>query len=150
PGLAAGPRASVFPAKPRVTTRWTENPRLLPFSLRGDAEDLPVLRDLTEVSRDAFTRACSARELAEERRLAYVGVAGAAYWVAGWGYWGGEAAPPLGPWVFLEGVRAACAGGAGTVTPWALPPDEDAQNPALAEPAVVSWPATADGPRQAA
>ena len=44
PGLAAGPRASVFPAKPRVTTRWTENPRLLPFGLRGDAEDLPVLR----------------------------------------------------------------------------------------------------------
>jgi DNA helicase-2/ATP-dependent DNA helicase PcrA len=74
PGLAAGLRASVFPAKPRVTTRWTENPRLLPFSLRGDAEDLPVLRDLTESSRDAFTSACSARELAEERRLAYVAV----------------------------------------------------------------------------
>ena len=150
PGLAAGSRASVFPAKPRVTTRWTENPRLLPFSLRGDAEDLPVLRDLTEGSRDAFTRACSARELAEERRLAYVAVTRAAYWVACCGYWWGEAASPLGPSAFLEEVRAACEGGAGAVAHWTPPPDEDAQNPALAEPAVVSWPAAADGPRQAA
>jgi DNA helicase-2/ATP-dependent DNA helicase PcrA len=150
PGLATGVRASVFPAKPRVTTRWTENPRLLPFSLRGDAEDLPVLRDLTEGSRDAFIRACSARELAEERRLAYVAVTRAAYWVACCGYWWGEAASPLGPSVFLGEVRAACASGAGTVAYWAPPPDEDAQNPALAEPAVVSWPAAADSPRQAA
>jgi DNA helicase-2/ATP-dependent DNA helicase PcrA len=150
PGLSAGPRASVFPAKPRVTTRWTENPRLLPFGLRGDAEDLPVLRDLTEASRDAFTRACSARELAEERRLAYVAVTRAAYWVACCGYWWGEAASPLGPSVFLEEVRAACAGGAGTVAHWTPPPDEDALNPALAEPAVVSWPVAADSPRQAA
>jgi DNA helicase-2/ATP-dependent DNA helicase PcrA len=150
PGLAAGPRASVFPAKPRVTTRWTENPRLLPFGLRGDAEDLPVLRDLTETSRDAFTRGCSARELAEERRLAYVAVTRAAYWVACCGYWWGEAASPLGPSVFLEEVHAACVAGAGTVAHWAPPPDEDAQNPALAEPAVVSWPAAADSPRQAA
>jgi len=150
PGLAAGPRASVFPAKPRVTTRWTENPRLLPFGLRGDAEDLPVLRDLTEASRDAFTAACSARELAEERRLAYVAVTRAAYWVACCGYWWGEAASPLGPSLFLEEVRAACAGGAGTVAHWAPPPDEDAQNPALADPPVVSWPEVADTPRQVA
>ncbi len=140
PGLAAGPRASVFPAKPRVTTRWTENPRLLPFGLRGDAEDLPVLRDLEEASRERFTSACSERELAEERRLAYVAVTRAAYWVACCGYWWGEAASPLGPSLFLEEVRAACADGSGTVAHWAPPPDDGAQNPALAEPAVVSWP----------
>jgi DNA helicase-2/ATP-dependent DNA helicase PcrA len=150
PGLAAGTRASVFPAKPRVTTRWTENPRLLPFALRGDAEDLPVLRDLEEASRDAFTGACSARELAEERRLVYVAVTRAAYWVACSGYWWGEAASPLGPSVFLEEVRAACADGAGTVGHWAPPPEDGAQNPALAEPAVVSWPPAAEGPRYAA
>ena len=147
PGLARGLRSQVFPAKPRVTTRWTENPRLLPFSLRGDAEDLPVLRDLEEASRDRFTWACSARELAEERRLAYVAVTRAAYWVACCGYWWGEAASPLGPSVFLEEARAACAEGAGTVAHWAAPPDDDAQNPALAEPAVVSWPPAQEGPR---
>ena len=150
PGLAAGPRASVFPAKPRVTTRWTENPRLLPFGLRGDAEDLPVLRDLEEASREKFTGACSARELAEERRLAYVAVTRAAYWVACSGYWWGEAASPLGPSLFLEEVRAACAEGPGTVAHWAPPPEDGAQNPALAEPAVVSWPPAAEGPRHAA
>ena len=150
PGLAAGPRASVFPAKPRVTTRWTENPRLLPFSLRGDAEDLPVLRDLEEASRDKFTGTCSARELAEERRLAYVAVTRAAYWVACSGYWWGEAASPLGPSLFLEEVRAACADGPGTVAHWEPPPEDGAQNPALAEPAVVSWPPAGEGPRHAA
>ncbi len=150
PGLAAGPRASVFPAKPRVTTRWTENPRLLPFGLRGDAEDLPVLRDLEEASREKFTGACSARELAEERRLAYVAVTRAAHWVACSGYWWGEAASPLGPSLFLEEVHAACAAGTGTVAHWAPPPEDGAQNPALAEPAVVSWPPAAEGPRHAA
>jgi DNA helicase-2/ATP-dependent DNA helicase PcrA len=150
PGLAAGQRSSVFPAKPRVTTRWTENPRLLPFGLRGDAEDLPVLRDLEEVSREKFTAACSARELAEERRLAYVAVTRAAYWVACSGYWWGEAASPLGPSAFLEEVRAACADGPGTVAHWAPPPDDGAQNPALAEPAVVSWPPAEEEQRHAA
>jgi len=150
PGLAAGPRASVFPAKPRVTTRWTENPRLLPFALRGDAEDLPVLRDLEDASRDSFAGACSARELAEERRLAYVAVTRAAYWVACSGYWWGEAASPLGPSLFLEEVRAACADGPGTVAHWTPPPEDGAQNPALAEPAIVSWPPAAEGPRYAA
>jgi DNA helicase II / ATP-dependent DNA helicase PcrA len=147
PGLAAGPKARVFPAKPRVTTRWTENARLLPFSLRGDAGDLPALRDLAEASRDDFTRACSARELAEERRLAYVAVTRAAFWVACSGYWWGDAASPLGPSVFLEEVRAACESGAGTVACWVPPPDEDAQNPALADPAVVSWPPAKEGLR---
>jgi DNA helicase-2/ATP-dependent DNA helicase PcrA len=147
PGLAAGARAQVFPAKPRVTTRWTENPRLLPFSLRGDADDLPVLRDLEEASRDAFARACSARELAEERRLAYVAVTRAAYWVACTGYWWGEAASPLGPSVFLEEIRAACAGGSATVAHWAPPPEDGAQNPALTEPAVEAWPPVQEGPR---
>ena len=150
PGLAAGPRASVFPAKPRVTTRWTENPRLLPFALRGDAEDLPVLRDLEEASREKFTGACSARELAEERRLAYVAVTRAAYWVACSGYWWGEAASPLGPSLFLEEVRASCEDGGGTVAHWTPPPEDGAQNPALAEPAVVSWPPAAEEPRHAA
>src|SRR5262249_10360831 len=96
-GRGAGRGAWVFPAKPGVPTGWTETPRLLPFGLRGDAEDLPVLRDLTEASRDAFTAACSARELAEERRLAYVAVTRAAYWGACCRQWWGGGAWPRGP-----------------------------------------------------
>jgi DNA helicase II / ATP-dependent DNA helicase PcrA len=147
PGLAAGVRSQVFPAKPRVTTRWTENPRLLPFSLRGDAADLPALTDLTDGARTRFVAACSARELAEERRLAYVAVTRSAFWVACSGYWWGDAASPLGPSVFLQEVHAVCAAGTGTVAHWTPPPEEDAQNPALAEPATVSWPESQAGPR---
>ena len=50
PGLAAGERSQVFPARPRLSTRWTDNPRLLPFGLRGDSADLPSLRDLDPAS----------------------------------------------------------------------------------------------------
>jgi ATP-dependent DNA helicase UvrD/PcrA len=147
PGLAAGAKAQVFPAKPRVTTRWTENARLLPFGLRGDAADLPALADLTGESLSAFADACAARELAEERRLAYVAVTRAAFWVACTGYWWGEATSPLGPSVFLQEVRAACEAGAGTVARWEPPPADGAENPALAEPVSAVWPPEPAGAR---
>jgi DNA helicase II / ATP-dependent DNA helicase PcrA len=147
PGLSAGAKARVFPARPVASTRWTENPRLLPFSLRGDADDLPALPYLTAESLAAFSDACAARELAEERRLAYVAVTRAAFWVACTGYWWGEGASPLGPSLFLDEIRAACEAGAGTVERWAPAPGEDATNPALAEPVPVPWPASQGDPR---
>jgi DNA helicase-2/ATP-dependent DNA helicase PcrA len=145
PGLAAGERSQVFPAKPRASTRWTENPRLLPFGLRGDAGDLPVLPDLTADSVEAFTAACTVRDEGEERRLAYVAATRAAFFLACSGYWWGEGTLPLGPSVFLDEVRAACEAGAGTVDCWADRPEDDAQNPALAEPVSAPWPATPAG-----
>ena len=150
PGLSAGKRAQVFPAKPRYSTRWTDNARLVPFSLRGDARDLPGLPDLSTDSLDSFAAACAARDLGEERRLAYVAATRAAFWLACTGYWWGDAASPLGPSVFLTEVRAACEAGAGTVAQWAAEPAEDAENPALAEPVAASWPAEPAGPRQEA
>ncbi|HEY5987671.1 MAG TPA: PD-(D/E)XK nuclease family protein, partial [Streptosporangiaceae bacterium] len=147
PGLAAGAKAQVFPAKPRVTTRWTENARLLPFGLRGDAADLPALADLCAEALSAFADQCAARELAEERRLAYVAVTRAAFSVTCTGYWWGEATSPLGPSVFLHEVRAACEAGAGAVARWAPAPEEGAENPALAEPASAMWPGEPAGPR---
>ena len=56
PGLALGERSQVFPARPRVSTRWTDNPRLIPFGLRGDAGDLPELPGLDAASLDAVRR----------------------------------------------------------------------------------------------
>jgi DNA helicase II / ATP-dependent DNA helicase PcrA len=147
PGLAAGVKARVFPARPVASTRWTENPRLLPFSLRGDADDLPALPYLTAESLAAFNDACVARDLAEERRLAYVAVTRAAFWAACTGYWWGEGVSPLGPSLFLDEIRAACEAGAGTVDQWAPAPAEDAVNPALAETAPVPWPPSPGGAR---
>ena len=106
PGLAMGERSQVFPARPRVSTRWTENPRLIPFGLRGDAGDLPELLGLDASSLDSFSEACAARDLAEERRLMYVAATRAAFWLGCSGYWWGEGGTSrLGPSPFLEEVR---------------------------------------------
>jgi DNA helicase-2/ATP-dependent DNA helicase PcrA len=148
PGLSAGQKAQVFPAKPRFVSRWTENARLIPFGLRGDAGDLPALPSLEPGALASFGAACAARDLGEERRLAYVATTRAAFWLACTGYWWGDASSPLGPSVFLEEVRAACDAGAGTVAYWAAPPEEDAENPALAEPPSATWPAEPQGRQQ--
>jgi DNA helicase-2/ATP-dependent DNA helicase PcrA len=147
PGLSAGTRAQNFPARPRLTTRWTENPRLLPFWLRGDEADLPALTGLDPDALAAFSRDCAARNTAEERRLAYVAVTRAAYWLACSGYWWGAGKSPLGPSPFLQEVAASCEAGAGEVAEWADQPAEGAENPALAEPLTASWPQPPGGLR---
>ncbi len=147
PGLSAGSRAQNFPARPRLSTRWTDNPRLLPFWLRGDAADLPALAGLDADSITAFNQACTARSLAEERRLAYVAMTRAAYWLGCSGYWWGAGKSAMGPSAFLAEVRAGCEAGAGRVDEWAEQPGEDAENPALAQPLTASWPPPANGIR---
>jgi DNA helicase-2/ATP-dependent DNA helicase PcrA len=143
PGLAGGAQRHVFPAKPRVTTRWTENARLLPFGLRGDIADLPALAGLTTPELTAFNDACTARDLAEERRLGYVAATRAAYLLACSGYWWSDGVSRLGPSQFLTEVRAACEDGAGVVDQWQPEPEPDAENPALADPPTATWPAEA-------
>jgi hypothetical protein len=133
PGRRQG-RARRTSVRPRLTTRWTDNPRLLPFWLRGDEADLPALAGLDPDSLAAFTRDCADRNMAEERRLAYVAVTRAAYWLACTGYWWGAGKSPLGSSPFLQEVAASCEAGAGEVAEWADQPEEGAENPALAEP----------------
>ena len=143
PGLAVGERSQVFPARPRVSTRWTENPRLIPFGLRGDAGDLPELLGLDASSLDAFSEACAARDLAEERRLMYVAATRAAFWLGCSGYWWGEGGTSrLGPSPFLDEVRRS---GVAQVSAWAPAPEPDAENPLLASVEAADWPATPAG-----
>jgi DNA helicase II / ATP-dependent DNA helicase PcrA len=150
PGLAAGEKSQVFPARPRVPTRWTHNPRLIPFPLRGDRDDLPELRALDADSLAEFNEACAGRDLAEERRLAYVAATRAAFWLGCSGYWWGDATSPLGPSPFLAEVRAACEAGAGTVARWADRPADDVDNPLLAQVDEEDWPASPAGRHYAA
>jgi DNA helicase-2/ATP-dependent DNA helicase PcrA len=150
PGLAAGDKSQVFPARPRQSTRWTDNPRLIPFSLRGDAADLPRLGGLDADSLAAFTTACGTRDVSEERRLAYVAATRAAFWLGCSGYWWGEGTASLGPSAFLTEVRQACEAGTGTMGAWADPPDDDAANPLLASVDEADWPATLAGQYYAA
>jgi DNA helicase II / ATP-dependent DNA helicase PcrA len=142
PGLSMGERSQVFPARPRVSTRWTDNARLLPFGLRGDADDLPVLRGLAADAVADFTEACGARDLSEERRLMYVAVTRAAFWLGCSGYWWGDGGVSrLGPSPFLEQVRSSGA----VVSAWADEPAADAENPLLAIVDEDSWPLTPAG-----
>ena len=145
PGLAVGERSQVFPARPRVSTRWTDNPRLIPFGLRGDAGDLPELLGLDAASLEAFGEACAARDLSEERRLMYVAATRAAFWLGCSGYWWGEGGSSrLGPSPFLEEVRKS---GVAQVATWAGEPEPDAENPLLATVEAADWPATRAGRR---
>ncbi len=154
PGLCAGEKTQVFPAKPRVSTRWTDNPRKLPYVLRGDAIDLPGLTGLDAVSVEEFTAAARERDLREERRLAYVAATRAEFWLGCSGFWWGDTIAPLGPSVFLTEVMQACTNGRGAghgrVWHWAAAPAAEAENPILAEPKAVPWPAAPSGPRYAA
>jgi DNA helicase II / ATP-dependent DNA helicase PcrA len=141
PGLALGERSQVFPARPRVSTRWTDNARLIPFSLRGDAGDLPWLRGLDPASLEDFSEANAARDLAEERRLMYVASTRAAFWLGCSGYWWGEGGSSrLGPSPFLTEVRPWAQ-----TSVWAPAPAPDAENPLLAAVEVAAWPGTPAG-----
>ncbi|HMH91680.1 MAG TPA: ATP-dependent helicase, partial [Streptosporangiaceae bacterium] len=145
PGLAMGERSQVFPARPRVSTRWTDNPRLIPFGLRGDAGDLPELLGLDAVSLEAFGEACAVRDLSEERRLMYVAATRAAFWLGCSGYWWGEGGSSrLGPSPFLEEVRKS---GVAQVSAWADAPEPGAENPLLAGVDAADWPVTPAGQR---
>ncbi|MGW2159840.1 ATP-dependent helicase [Nonomuraea sp. NPDC001699] len=134
---------SVFPATPVMNSRWTDNPRKLPYPLRGDAADLPRLGGLSKEELAAFDEQCRERDLMEERRLAYVAVTRAHYHLIASGYRWGTATKPLEPSEFLLEIRDT----ADRVSYWAGDLAEGATNPLLAEPAEAVWPVTPEGLR---
>ncbi|MBN6051439.1 ATP-dependent helicase [Nonomuraea sp. RK-328] len=134
---------SMFPATPVTNSRWTENPRKLPYPLRGDAADLPRLSGLAKEDLVVFDESCRERDLMEERRLAYVAVTRAHYHLIASGYRWGSATRPLEPSDFLLEIRDT----ADKVAFWAPDLAEGATNPLLAEPASAVWPVTPEGLR---
>ncbi|WP_018658158.1 UvrD-helicase domain-containing protein [Actinomadura flavalba] len=152
PGLAsaeqrngAPAKGSVFPSPPQNATRWTANPRVLPFPLRGDHRDLPPLRGLDKDDLAAFDAACTERDLREERRLAYVAVTRASSLLIATGFRWGTSGRVLGPSPFLDEIRTVCLEGAGTVLIWAPPPEEHEANPLLERGEEGAWPPPPEG-----
>ncbi|MEU0485318.1 ATP-dependent DNA helicase [Streptosporangium sp. NPDC006013] len=137
---------TVFPARSTTSPKWTENPRKLPYQLRGDASDLPGLAGLAKEELADFDERCRDRDLLEERRLAYVAVTRAHYLLIASGYRWGTASRPLEPSDFLLEIRDTC----GRVAFWAPEMEEGATNPLLAEPAEARWPIEPDDARYAA
>ncbi|GAA0541475.1 ATP-dependent DNA helicase [Paractinoplanes ferrugineus] len=143
-GLAKG----VWPGLTRGTDHYLMGIGVLPFPLRGDADGLPEL-DLSEAvdqkgvlaAVTAFVRAWREHDEREERRLAYVAVTRPRRLLLCSGYWWGDGVKrPRGPSVFLDEVRATCAGGAGVVDVWTPEPASDAVNPAATEAEPMQWP----------
>ncbi len=139
PGLSSGARSTVFPAKPQGSTSWTGNARLLPFPLRGDADDLPGLRGLEPEHLKEHKAANERRDAREEQRLAYVAFTRAESVLLCSGYHWGEGKTALGASGLLLAARAACEAGAGEVQDWCEEPPVD--NPITAVVQSFAWPA---------
>ena len=131
----------VFPSS-RGRSRWPTTPSVLPAPLRGDAETLPVLLELTGKSLDAYVKEEKDASALEERRLGYVAITRARRLLVASGHWWGPTQKkPRGPSAYLEAVRRHCEQGGGEVRAWAQGPGEGEENPLRGRPAGAwAWP----------
>ncbi|MFI7244188.1 ATP-dependent helicase [Streptomyces qinglanensis] len=143
PGLVA----KQFPSEQARET-WLTQPKVLPYALRGDAETLPPRPEWTAKGLKDHENALRAHQSTEELRLGYVTFTRPRSLLLGSGHWWGHVQKrPRGPSAFLEALRAHCEADPahGEVEHWAEPPEEDAANPALEEPAEErAWPLPLD------
>jgi DNA helicase-2/ATP-dependent DNA helicase PcrA len=143
PGLVE----KVFPSE-QGRPRWTSRAEVLPYRLRGDAEDLPPDPEWTSNGMRAFKADCSAESADEERRLGYVAFTRAQCLLLLSGYWWGQTRQTLsGPSALLLEAHSSPVV---TVDTWESAPD-DAANPLRASAvAPVPWPAPPDEEHAAA
>lgn len=143
PGLVHGQ----FPSR-RGQDSWLTRPGVLPHALRGDAQTLPELAGWTAKDRTRYDTAQKDHQATEERRLGYVTFTRPRSLLLASGHWWGPTQKkPRGPSDFLEAVRAHIERDPayGEVEHWAEPPEEDEENPALAEAAEEQpWPLPLD------
>jgi DNA helicase-2/ATP-dependent DNA helicase PcrA len=143
PGMTVGQ----FPAKGDASDSWIRDPGAVPVDLRAtDRAELPRLHLPVPGSavRDALEDYVAEWKdfgLAEEIRLGYVAVTRAKHLLLCSGSWWRDGKTACGPSSLLLAVKAACEDGAGVVDAWAPAPEDDAENPALAEWPVGIWPA---------
>ncbi len=155
--VVAGMCQGVFPVDGQPVADWTKQVATLPFPLRGDRGELPVLRweDAGDqvAARDVLTGfrdACKARGALEERRLAYVAVTRARELLLCSGYWWDTTTKPRGPSALLVQLQELCAAGGGDVAVWTETPPDDDPNPMAAEPSALRWPGDPLGDRRRA
>jgi DNA helicase II / ATP-dependent DNA helicase PcrA len=155
--VVAGLTKGVFPVDGRPVADWTKQIATLPFPLRGDRTELPVLdwerASDQKAAHDVlgeFREACKERGLLEERRLAYVAVTRARELLLCSGYWWDGATKRRGPSPLLDELHELCVGGGGEVATWAAPPADDAANPLAVDPVSLPWPFDPLGDRRPA
>ncbi len=134
----------VFPSGQSRSTPLT-SPALLPYRLRGDAADFPVVATWTgNAGVAAFKAEVAERERGEDRRLAYVAMTRAAERLVVTGHrWGPTQKTPRAISAYLQALADVCEAGVGTVLHWESELI-DAGNPALVESIAVPWPPVGD------
>ncbi|RKS72510.1 DNA helicase-2/ATP-dependent DNA helicase PcrA [Motilibacter peucedani] len=132
----------VFPSS-RGRSRWPTTASVLPSPLRGDADTLPELLELTGKSLDAYVAEEKDASALEERRLGYVAVTRARRRLVASGHWWGPTQKRRrGPSEYLLTTRAHALATGGVVAAWADPPPDDGTNPLRELPASAwVWPA---------
>ncbi len=135
--------AKVFPSA-QGRSRWPTGMTELPSPLRGDAVDLPVVRERSNKGLKQFVDDSKAAELREERRLAYVAVTRPRQMlVVSCHWWGPEQKQPRGPSVFLDDIAAAMRSWGDAPEVLTPPPDPDSDNPANRKLERYAWPVEA-------
>ncbi|WP_433892313.1 UvrD-helicase domain-containing protein [Streptomyces sp. CA-111067] len=135
-----------FPSE-RGRELWPVNAKVLPHGLRGDAATLPDVAEWNRAGLEGFRDAMREHQRVEELRLGYVTFTRPRSLLVGSGHWWGPTQKaPFGPSAFLDAIREHCEAGYGEIEHWADPPEEGAENPALAETAETPWPLPLDPP----
>ncbi|MBP2350464.1 DNA helicase-2/ATP-dependent DNA helicase PcrA [Kribbella aluminosa] len=133
--------AKVFPSD-RGRDKWTTNAKVLPWPLRGDADTLPDIHDLTNAGLKVFADECKDMNALEERRLGYVAFTRAKELLVATGHWWGPTQKrPRGPSSYLSALKQHAGE---RVVAWAEQPDLSDENPELAEQTQAPWPAPYD------
>ncbi|MER5658590.1 ATP-dependent DNA helicase [Streptomyces sp. NPDC002131] len=141
PGLVNG----TFPSS-QGREKWTAQGKVLPHTLRGDADTLPDVEAWDARGIMAFQEAMKEHQHTEELRLGYVTFTRPRSLLLGSGHWWGPSQKrPRGPSDFLHALYDHCAAGHGEIEAWADEPAEDEENPALHEgSADHAWPLPLD------
>lgn len=141
PGLVKG----TFPSA-QGREKWTAQGKVLPHSLRGDADTLPDVTEWDARGLKAFHEDMKAHQHTEELRLGYVTFTRPRSLLLGSGHWWGPSQKRTrGPSDFLRALYDHCAAGQGEIEAWADEPAQDDENPALAAASVdQAWPLPLD------
>jgi DNA helicase-2/ATP-dependent DNA helicase PcrA len=125
----------------RARSTWLTIPDALPYPLRGDNADLPVLGGHTPEDIRAFKAAVKDHERTEELRLGYVAWTRARHRlsVSGW-CWKDSLATPRGPSTYLERTREAIAAWGGRPLAWVDKPGKADSNPYAGRSLDLPWP----------
>ncbi|MEL4357582.1 MULTISPECIES: ATP-dependent DNA helicase [unclassified Luteococcus] len=137
PSLVEG----VFPSD-RVTDNWTRTAAVLPAELRGDADSIPQLADVSNAAFTDYAKELKQAQRRAEDRLAYVAVTRARHRLTATGHsWRPGQSKPRKPAPYLLQVMSE-AERQGRVLAEAPPVAE--QNPSAPPAAVVPWPPEPD------